>query len=158
MKYSVTCLGPCPLNSWWNSTQFLCKALVCRSYRTKVGNLQKFRTVFHTKMKKNIPDMWMTGVMCLGPCSLNSWWNSTPFLCKALVRVRNFQKIRTVFYTEMKKTCRTRDTCLGPCPLDSWWNSDHFTCVTLYCSSIQSKVSKKRDTWHVTRDGHVTRV
>ena len=48
----VTCLGPFPLNSWWNSTPFLCKALVCRSSRTRVGNLQKIRTVFHTKMKK----------------------------------------------------------------------------------------------------------
>ena len=46
----VMCLGPCSLNSWWNTTQFLCKALVCRSSRTRVGNLQKFRTILYTKV------------------------------------------------------------------------------------------------------------
>ena len=31
---------------------FYKKALVCRSSRTRVGNLQKFRTIYYTKMKK----------------------------------------------------------------------------------------------------------
>ena len=47
-----TCLWPCPLNSWWNSAPFLCKALVCRSSRTRVGYLQIIRTVFYTEMEK----------------------------------------------------------------------------------------------------------
>ena len=50
----VTCLGPCPLNSWWNSTPLLCKTLDCRSSRTRVGYLQKFRTIYFTKMKKRV--------------------------------------------------------------------------------------------------------
>ena len=33
---------------------FYKKALVCRSSRTRVGNLQKFRTIYYTKMKKRV--------------------------------------------------------------------------------------------------------
>ena len=46
-KTCVVCLGPWPLNSWQNSTPILCKALVCRSFRTIVLNLQKYSTVLY---------------------------------------------------------------------------------------------------------------
>ena len=32
----VTCLGPWPLDSWWNSDLFTCKTLYCRSPGTRV--------------------------------------------------------------------------------------------------------------------------
>ena len=60
----------------------------------------------------------------------------------------------------------------SPISLCSHKIRDHFTCKTLYCSSIQSKVSKNfthdtwrmtdtwrvTNTWHVMHDGHVSRV
>ena len=46
-------------------------------------------------------DTWRTRVTCLGPCPLNSWWNSTPFWplthpCSLSGSgFRNYAKIRT---------------------------------------------------------------
>ena len=44
-------MGQAPSESVIHSTS---KALVCRSSRTRVGNLQKFRTIYYTKIKKRV--------------------------------------------------------------------------------------------------------
>ena len=64
----VTCLGPCPLDSWQNSTQFWPLRLVCSSKGSKV-----------TQARVNhMFDPYMTHVKCLGPCWLDSLQNSNP--------------------------------------------------------------------------------
>ena len=146
------------MNSWWNSTPLLCKAPVCRSSRTRFVNLQKFRTIFYTKMKKNVSDMWKIHVMCLGPCPLNSWWNSTPFLCKALAcrssrtRGGKSQKFRTIFYTKPNQhvldTWNTQVMCLGSCPLNFWWNSTPFWYKTCPFMTSRTRVRNCAKIWH----------
>ena len=114
-KTHVTLLGPCSLNSWWNSTPFLYKALVCRSSRTRVRNLQKIRTIFYTKMKKT----------CLTrEIHMSRVWNHVHWICGkilSLFDVRHvhlchleqeleiLQKFGTLYCTKMKNTCQTRE-------------------------------------------------
>ena len=43
-KKCVTCLRPCPLNSWQNSTPFWPLAHLCSSSGSRVSNFAKFRT------------------------------------------------------------------------------------------------------------------
>ena len=71
----VTCLGPWPLDSWQNSTQFWPLRLVCSSKGLKVTQA----------CVNHIFDLCRTHVKCLRPCPLDSLQNSNPIWPLTLV-------------------------------------------------------------------------